>query len=182
MKPQAFLFLLWAVAASGAEEITIDTQRRDSAVEVRASARVAARYDMVWRTLTDYDHLADFVPGMRTSRVLERRGNTWVVEQRGETRFLFLSYPVDVTVLATAHPPGALEVRLLRGNLRRLEGGYRVEPLADGTVRLRWNGLIEPESLPPLLGEMMMRATIRDQFTGMVREIERREAERRAPR
>ena len=34
--------------------------------------------------------------------------------------------------------------------------------------------------LPPLLGVAVMRVCIEDQFTGMVREIERREALRRA--
>jgi hypothetical protein len=36
--------------------------------------------------------------------------------------------------------------------------------------------------LPPLLGELVMRATIKAQFAGMVREIERREAQRRDAR
>jgi hypothetical protein len=33
--------------------------------------------------------------------------------------------------------------------------------------------------MPPLIGEMLMRSSIEDQFRGMVREIERREALRR---
>jgi hypothetical protein len=33
--------------------------------------------------------------------------------------------------------------------------------------------------LPPLIGELLVRANIEDQFLGMVREIERRAAERR---
>ena len=35
--------------------------------------------------------------------------------------------------------------------------------------------------MPPLLGELVMRSIIEDQFRGMVREIERRDALRRAP-
>jgi hypothetical protein len=46
-------------------------------------------------------------------------------------------------------------------------------------VQLRWVGSVAPENgLPPLVGEAMMRRTIRQQFAGMVREIERREAAR----
>lgn len=176
---RALILALWTSGASAAEDLSVETLRRGSAVEVRAYALIEAGYATVWSTLTDYDHLAEFVPGMLSSRVLEHLGNTWTVEQRGETRFLFFSYPVAVTVLATARPPGTLDVRLLKGNLRRLEGGYRVEEALGGKIALRWIGLIEPASLPPLLGELLMRAGIKSQFSGMVREIERREAQRR---
>jgi ribosome-associated toxin RatA of RatAB toxin-antitoxin module len=173
------LLLLWAAGACAADEVSVVATRRGAAVEVRAHAQLEASFDTVWSTLTDYDHLAEFIPGLRSSRVVERRDGSLVVEQVGEARFLFFSYPIAVTLLATARPPAAIDVRVLRGNLRRLDGGYRLEPLGVRTIVLRWVGLIEPDSLPPLLGVLVMRATIEDQFSGMVREIERREAARR---
>lgn len=154
----------------------METTRRGAAVEVRAYALVKAMHATVWGTLTDYDRLAEFVPGMRSSRIVARRNGALVVEQRGETRFLVFTYPVNVTLLATARPPDAIEVHLLDGNLKRLDGTYRLEPTGPGRIGLRWTGLVEPDALPPLLGELVMRATIEAQFTGMVREIERREA------
>jgi len=178
MRRVAALILLWAAGAGAAEGLSVETTRRGPAVEVRAYALVDAGYDTVWRTLTDYDRLADFVPGMRSSRVLEHRGNTWILEQRGETRFLFLSFPVEITALVTARPPHALDVHMLKGSLKRLDGGYRVDEVPGGKIALRWTGRVEPASLPPLLGELVMRASIRSQFAGMVREIERRAAER----
>lgn len=172
--------LLWSAAAAGVEDFSVETARRGGAVEVRAYAVVEAARDTVWSTLIDYDALASFVPGMRSSRVLEQRGASWIVEQKGETRFLVFTFPIEVTLLATARPPDALDVRLLKGNLRRLDGGYRLEGIGEGRTALRWTGLVEPEALPPLLGELVMRATIEAQFAGMVREIELREARRRA--
>ncbi|MDH3320229.1 MAG: SRPBCC family protein [Betaproteobacteria bacterium] len=182
MRAAVAILLLWAAAAGAAEGLTVDTMRRGSAVEVRAYALVDAGYETVWRTLTDYDRLSGFVPGMRSSRVLEHRGNTWIVEQRGETRFLFFTHAVEVTALVTARPPHALDVRMLKGSLKRLDGGYRVEEAAGGKIALRWIGLVEPASLPPLLGELVMRASLKSQFVGMVREIERREAQSRGLR
>jgi ribosome-associated toxin RatA of RatAB toxin-antitoxin module len=179
---RTWLFLLWSAAAVAAEDFHVETARRGGAVEVRAYALVEAQYATVWSTLTDYDAFAAFIPGMRSSRVIERTGATWVVEQKGETRFLVFTYPIEVTLLATALPPNALDVHLLKGNLRRLDGGYRLEPAGTGRIGLRWTGLVEPESLPPLLGELVMRASIESQFAGMVREIERREAQSRGAR
>lgn len=179
MKLCTALLFLWAAAAGAAEELTIETLRRDATVEVRAHALIQASHATIWNTLTDYDHLAEFVPGMRSSRVVGRQGDALVVEQVGEARFLVFTFPVRVTVLATARPPDAIEVRLLKGNLRRLDGGYMLRRAGPGKYALRWVGLLEPESLPPLLGEMVMRANIAGQFEGMVREIERREARQR---
>jgi hypothetical protein len=68
---------------------------------------------------------------------------------------------------------------MLKGNLKRLDGAYRIEPQGGGRILLTWNGIVEAQSMPPLLGELVMRMNIEDQFRGMVREIERRDALRR---
>jgi ribosome-associated toxin RatA of RatAB toxin-antitoxin module len=169
-----------SAAALGAEHVSVETQRRGALVEVSARATLRAPQELVWQALTDYNRLAQFIPGMRYSRVIERRGATAIVEQQGEARFLFFAFPIEVTLASTERPPHAIDVRLVRGNLGRLEGGYRIERPRDGSADaliLRWEGVVEPgEPLPPLLGEAVMRANIEDQFTGMVREIERRMA------
>ena len=176
------MLCFWAAAAVAADSVTVETTRQGAAVEVRAYALVQALHTTVWDTVTDYDHLAAFVPGMRSSRIVAQRDGALVVEQRGETRFLVFAFPVDVTLLATARPPDAVDVHLLSGTLKRLDGTYRIEAAGPGRIALRWTGLVEPDALPPLLGELVMRETIRDQFSGLVREIERREAVGKAGR
>jgi carbon monoxide dehydrogenase subunit G len=157
----------------------VEAARRGEVLEVVCRATLAAPLELIWQTLTDYPRLAEFIPGMRRSRVIERRGPVAVVEQHGEAGFLFLSFPIEVTLASTERPPHLLEVSLVRGNLKRLEGAYRIEPQGDGRHRLTWTGIVEAQSMPPLLGELVMRANIADQFRGMVREIERRDALRR---
>jgi ribosome-associated toxin RatA of RatAB toxin-antitoxin module len=181
LNPYPLLILLLASAASASEDITVEAVRRGSAVEVNARATLEASHDVLWGTLTDYNRLAEFIPGMRVSRVIEWRGNEAIVEQVGEAKFLFFRFPIEVTVGSASRPPNAIDVRVLRGNLRRLDGGYRIESAGDGRIVLRWRGLIEPETLlPPLIGVAVLRSNIEDQFTGMVREVERREALSRA--
>ena len=168
-----------AGAARAAEDLSVETMRRDEAIEVVCRALLDAPLELVWQTLTDYDGLANFIPGMRRSRVIERRGAVAVIEQSGDAGFLFFSFPLDVTLASTERPPHALDVKLVKGNLKRLNGGYRIEPQAGGRILLTWTGIVEALSMPPLLGELVMRSNIADQFYGMVREIERREALRR---
>ena len=89
--------------------------RRDAAVEINARATIEASYDVPWGTLTDYDRLAELIPGMRVSRV-ERRGNEAIVEQLGEVKFLFFRFPIEVTLGSASRPPHVIGVRVLRGN------------------------------------------------------------------
>jgi ribosome-associated toxin RatA of RatAB toxin-antitoxin module len=167
-------------AAQAADDISVEATRRDDALEVVCRVSLEVPLELVWQTLTDYGRLAEFIPGMRRSRVLERRGAVTVVEQSGEAGFLFFTFPIEVTLASTERPPHALDVRLLKGNLKRLDGGYRIEPQPGGRILLTWSGIVEALAMPPLVGDFVMRGNIEDQFRGMVSEIERRDALRRA--
>jgi ribosome-associated toxin RatA of RatAB toxin-antitoxin module len=176
--------LLWASIAAQAAEVTVKTVKRGGAVEVEARATLQAPLELVWQTLTDYDHLSDFIPGITRSHLLEYRGTAAIVEQSGEAGILFFKFPIEVLVESLELAPYVIEVRVLKGNLKQLDGRYQIELGArpqDG-ITLHWRGVIEPEmSLPPVVGEMVLRANVRDQFRGMVREIERRHAKGATP-
>lgn len=173
------LLLFVAAGARAAEEISVEAARRDDALEIACRAVLEAPPALVWQTLTDYDRLAEFIPGMLRSRVIERHGAVTLVEQSGEARLLFLTFPIEVTLSTLERPPDVIEATLVKGNLKRLQGVYRIAVQRGGRVLLTWNGVIEAEGLPPLLGEILLRGRIEDQFRGMVREIERRAAARR---
>ena len=166
-------------APQAAEQVSIRASSRGSAVEIEARATLRAPYALIWQTLTDYDHLSDFIPGMLKSQVIDRRGNATIIEQSGNATILFFNYPIDVVIESLETPPAFIGVRVLKGNLKQLEGGYRLEKIADthDEFVLRWSGLIEPSfPVPTFISMPLLRANIRDQFRGMVREIERREA------
>ncbi|MCJ7798265.1 MAG: hypothetical protein MUP33_00620, partial [Polaromonas sp.] len=109
----ALLTLLWctagpASAASAPDKVVVQAWRRGDAVQVHAQATVTAPHALIWRTLTDYDRLAGFVPGISQSRVLERRGSTSTVVQTGTAHLWFFSYRIEVVVESTEHPPDAI--------------------------------------------------------------------------
>jgi ribosome-associated toxin RatA of RatAB toxin-antitoxin module len=172
------------LTAWAAEDLSVEAVRKGEFIEVRAQTTVDASLAVIWSTLTDYERLPEFIPGLKKSRVVSRKGATVVVEQSGEARFLVFSFPIDVTLESQERPPAAIHVRALSGTLRFFEGGYQIVPQSGGgKVLLRWEGSIIPDaSFPPLIGEVVMRMRIEDQFIGMVREIERREALRRKER
>lgn len=183
---QAFATAMMCIVGCGdvacADNVDVSAHAVNGAgVEVHARATLSAPHELIWQTLTDYDQLSSFIPGMHKSRVVQWRGRSVLVEQEGVARFLLFSVPISVTVESLHHPPGFIAVRLVKGNLRQLEGGYRIDRVAEGEERfvLRWSGVIEAETgLPQLIGVPLMRASIAEQFLGMVAEIERRESVR----
>lgn len=170
----------WAQAQAQAV-VDVKTSRTGDAVAVRAQATIAAPLDVVWGTLTDYERLPEFVPGLKKSKVIARNGAIVTVQQSGEARFFFSRMPIEVTLESTEAPPHSIEVHRIAGNIKRLDGRYETRVLQTtagqaAQVELRWIGTVEHENgLPPLVGEALMRRSIRQQFVGMVREIERRE-------
>jgi ribosome-associated toxin RatA of RatAB toxin-antitoxin module len=177
----AALLLAQGGAASAAEGLVVVAEAQGSAVSVDIRATVTAPHAVVWSTLTDYGHLSEFIPGMQSSKITERRGQTAIVEQRGEAGFLIFSYGIDVVVASTEHHPDSIEIRVLKGNLKRLDGRYQVERgEKEGTWTVRWVGLIEPSlSLPQFLNVRLIRGSLVDQFRGLIDEIERRDVVRR---
>lgn len=164
--------------ARAAENFSIQAEAEEGAVSIRIRATVRAHHQVIWSTLTDYDQLAQFIPGMKSSRTVERRGPVVVVEQKGIAEVLIFNYPIEVTVESTESPPDAISVRVLKGNLKRLDGGYRVEKAGGENAHLiSWRGVIEPDfALPSLLSVPLMRSTLQRHFLAMLAEIERREA------
>ena len=175
------LLLAQGGVAAAAEGLVVAAEARGTAVLVDIRTTVTASHAVIWNTLTDYGHLSEFIPGMQSSKITERRGSTVIVEQRGEAAFLVFSYGIDVVVAATEYHPDTIEVRLLKGNLTRLDGRYQVERVEkEGAWTVRWVGLIEPSlSLPQFLSVRLIRGSLVDQFRGMIDEIERRDVVRR---
>ena len=176
MQASVIALLLPFAASHAADQEFVDVTRHGDAVTVDASATIRAPALLIWETLTDYDHLAEFIPGMKRSHVIGRRGTVVTVEQEGEASILGFGYPIRLVVEADELRPAAITVRMLTGNFRQFSGVYRVDKVAEGSFALSWSGIVEPDiSLPPIIGTVLLRENIADQFLGLVREIERRE-------
>lgn len=98
------LVSLLATAPARAADIAVHVERSGGALLVEASAQIGGSILQAWQVLTDYGRLAEFVPDVRSSRVISRDGNQVLVEQKGEARLLFVRFPIDVRLAITEHP------------------------------------------------------------------------------
>jgi len=126
--------------------------------------------------LSDYDHLARFIPDLKSSRVVSREGNKVRVEQKGDVGFIFYKQPISVTLEVYEEPHHRISARGVEGNVRGLETRYELHH-SGPEVKLDYAGRFDPDFvIPPLIGMPLLRRVFERRFRAMVEEIQRRDA------
>ncbi|MDM0112723.1 SRPBCC family protein [Variovorax sp. J22R133] len=173
----ALASLPWIAVGASAQQIQIETAGRGELITVTATADMAVELLTAWNAISDYDHLAEFIPDMSSSRVVQREGDKVLVDQAGQFSFLFFRQPVDVKMEVTETPPRRIVARAVGGNLKEFEGRYALEHVPGGGVRLTYSGRLVPDfPVPPVIGPIVVRNMLAKQFTALVTEIMRRDA------
>lgn len=185
--------MLLASAPAAAAQPQIEVRREAGEFVVRAEVELDADQRTAWLTLTDYEHLPQFVPGIRSARVLARvasgRSERLLVEQEGELRFLLFVQPVHVWLEVTHEAPARVLARSVlpsgvgpeRGTLRDFEGTYQLSAVDAARTRFVYQARFEPvQAMLPLLGTWIVRNSVIEQFRAMAEEIERRAARTRS--
>jgi hypothetical protein len=184
---------LLAGVASAATQV--DVQREGPTYFVQARAELAADARTAWDTLTDYEHLREFIPDVASSRVVRRDGNHLLVEHDGAFPLFWFDLPVRVRLAVEHEPYARVIARSTPGRigneeptLRSFDGRYvltvvRVGPRAG--VRIDYDARFElARALPPVIdtvfGSAIVELGVRRHFEAMLAEIERRQAARPA--
>ena len=175
------LLLLVLPAMGQAAQSSVQTTRHGDSFEVEAVAEIEADVIDAWNVLTDYDRLAEFIPGMQESRVVSRTGSSVVIDQRGEASLLFFTFPMSVRLAIEEYPHDRIVSTAISGNFKEMHGVYLLEARDIG-LRLRYEGSFTPEfGVPPLVGTMVVRSMVERRFNAMVREIEKTRRHEHAP-
>jgi ribosome-associated toxin RatA of RatAB toxin-antitoxin module len=148
-------------------------------VVCRATLAVRASRERVWKVLTDYERYPRFLPDIEISRVAYRGPEGLVLEQRGTVGLLFVSRTIEVRLGALETAPHSLQLRLLSGNLRDMQGRYDLHE-QGGMTRMVYQGRFLAEAdLPPFMALAMVRHALTRQLGGLVAEMERDDSGRR---
>lgn len=130
--------------------------------EVNAAGTVQAAPATVWRILTGYERMNEFVPDMESSKVLARNGNEVIIEQFGTARFLFMSKSIHLIVRATEQPMNAIDIALISGDMKHYESHWELVPVAEtGGTKVIYSGRLIPNFyVPGILGAKIIRHDI----------------------
>ncbi len=177
--------LLWLALAfpafCHAADISLKAVRHGDSFEVEAAAEFEAQVTLAWEVLTDYERLPEFIPGMNSSRIVSRSNRRVIVDQNGEARLLFFSFPIEVRLEVQEFPYERIVSRAIGGNFKELSGSYTLEARGRHLL-LHYTGSLTPDfGIPPLIGTFLVRNTVEKRFGAMVDEIIRRQRLRELP-
>jgi ribosome-associated toxin RatA of RatAB toxin-antitoxin module len=144
---------------------------------VASSGTAAAAPAAVWRILTDYDGLADYMPNLTSTRVVSRNGDTVVLEQLGTARFLFFRQPIRLTVQVRERAPDRIDISLIDGDMKVYRASWELSPVAGaGGTRLVYNATIEPKfAVPGFVGTNVVRQDIARMMAAVLLRLDRQD-------
>ena len=184
MIARLFLYLLCACCLpvygqTGKLEVSVKRIEVDGQYqfEVNASGAVQAAPAAVWKVLTNYERMPEFVPDLRSAKVLSRTANRAVIEQVGVARFLFFHREIRLVVQALEEPLGRIDVSLVDGDMRVYQCRWELVPVPEtGGTRINYSGKLAPRFyVPSMLGANLMRSDIERMMAAVLARLEQTE-------
>jgi carbon monoxide dehydrogenase subunit G len=165
-----------AAPALDPERVTVDFQ--DDHYRASLTMQVGVTPALALEVLTDFDHMADFVPNLASSHILARDGNVYRIAQQGKARFGPFSLSFASERRIELMPDGRVVAQALSGSTKYMRSELQVQAVAAGT-RLDYRIDVVPDSwLPSGFGIRFMRHELAEQFSALGREMERRQKSR----
>jgi hypothetical protein len=75
--------------------VTVQATERDGHVIFNAQFVAPVTQAQAFAVLTDFDHMAQFLPNMTQSKIIARQGNHWHVKQQGQLQLGLVSMSLD---------------------------------------------------------------------------------------
>ena len=186
------MLLLWCVlsapvpalaaAQPGAPKFDLNVERIDGpegekVYQITSSGTVEATPAAVWRILTDYNHLADYLPNLKSTRVVSRNGDRVIVEQVGAARFLFFSRTIRLLVQVNERAPDRIDIGLIEGDMKVYRATWEFSPLPGATgTRVVYNATIVPKfDVPGIVGTKVVKKDIAEMMAAALLRLDRPE-------
>ena len=115
---------------------------------------VKTSVDNAWQVLTDYEHFAEFLPGVISSELIENNGNLKVFEQINKIKTLIFSIESRVKIASTESYPEQIAFQAVDGDLKTLNGEWLLEPVSPypsappDSVLITHKVTVEPAEAP----------------------------------
>ena len=111
------------------------------------TARVMANgsTETAWAVLTDYDHFANFLPGIESSQLLESSGNQRRFEQVNVIRIFPITHRERTVIAASETYPSKISFSQVEGDLKKLQGSWYITG-AGSQVMITHQVVVEPSS------------------------------------
>lgn len=95
--------------------------------KISAKLSIPHAIEPIWRVLTNYEALADFIPNLAVSRRLEHPTGGIRIEQVGTQRLLRFNFSARVVLDLEEKFPHEINFNLVEGDLKAFSGAWQLE-------------------------------------------------------
>ncbi|VXD25725.1 hypothetical protein PL8927_900064 [Planktothrix serta PCC 8927] len=106
--------------------------------------------DTTWKVLTDYNNFYRFLPNVISSKVLKTEGNQKTFEQIYQVQALVFKQQTRVVIASTETYPQQIAFKRVDGDLKALQGTWKIEPISAKQVLIEHQVTVDPGSTPSL--------------------------------
>jgi ribosome-associated toxin RatA of RatAB toxin-antitoxin module len=96
--------------------------------QISAKVQIPQPVEQIWKVLTDYEALADFIPNLAKSRLIEHPDGGIRLEQVGSQRFLNFNFCARVVLDLEEYFPKEINFRMVEGDFKGFSGSWCLEP------------------------------------------------------
>jgi ribosome-associated toxin RatA of RatAB toxin-antitoxin module len=135
------------------EEVEIATsEAKGRQRQISAKIRIPYPMERVWQILTDYDHLADFIPNLSQSTRIEHPDGGIRIEQVGVESLMRLKFCARVVLDMVEHFPDRLDFRMVEGDFKEFTGSWILQPVAanGSETELSYTVTVLPPRMMPV--------------------------------
>ncbi|WP_158590496.1 SRPBCC family protein [Noviherbaspirillum cavernae] len=145
--------------------------------EISAKGFVQAAPQQAWRVLTGYERLPEFVPNLRSSKLVARNGNEVILEQESTAGFLFVAQGIHLVLRVTEQPYSAIDIAMVDGDMKHYSARWELTPVEQNGVagtRITYAGTMEPGFfILPIVGDMVVEKDVKEMMNAVAAEIDR---------
>ena len=168
----AFTIAASAVAQSPVRSIDVAYDGETYVVKAQMFAPVTQA--IAWDVLTDFTHMAGWVPNVRESAIVKPGERQMTVEQHGVAKYGALSFAYTSVRDIVVNPQTTIQSTQVKGSMRRQQSLMTLSAEADGT-RLQYQLEVVPSMLASaVLSPDFLKHEIEEQFTAIVGEMVKR--------
>lgn len=129
------LVVVTAAERAPAQDVTVQARKTDAGYVVDAAFTVPASVDIAWDVLTDFDGMGGFISSVEASRIVNRSGNTFEVDQQGRGSLGPLRFTFTNVRRVELMPRSEIVSTLVRSdNLKSSDFTTRLAPQGQGTA------------------------------------------------
>ncbi|MEM7554189.1 MAG: SRPBCC family protein [Cyanobacteria bacterium P01_A01_bin.84] len=124
--------------------------------QISAQIYIPNSVESIWKILTNYEALPDFIPNLSSSRLLEHPQGGIRVEQVGSQKLLRFNFSARVVLDLQEHFPKEISFTMVEGDLKEFSGSWLLEPLTiaeqsgTSTTNLSYTVQVLPKRTMPV--------------------------------